>query len=96
MGSGTESNLAPIYWTFLVAALLSASAVVSCDSQTDPYTDPYIEVYWTGCGTGIMDTGGTIASYAARDDPRYATDPHYREEWDDGFTICYNRKFLKK
>jgi hypothetical protein len=89
---GKPREMDSFRWTFLVAALLSASAVVSCDPQTDPYK----EVYWTGCGAGIMDTGGTTASYAARDDPRYATDPHYREEWDDGFKICYNHKSLKK
>lgn len=78
--------------TFLVAALLSASAVGSCDSQPDPDNG----AYWTGCGAGIMETGGTLASYAARDDPRYATQPHYREAWDHGFTTCHNRKNLKK
>ena len=79
-------------WIFLAAALLSASAVASCDSPADP--DP--AAYWTGCGAGIMETGGTLAPYAARDDPRYATQPHYREAWDRGFKTCHNRKNLKK
>jgi len=72
-------------------ALLSANALISCTSQNDPY----IEAYWNGCRAGREDTGGTIASYAARDDPRYSTDANYRKEWDNGFMICFNQKFLQ-
>ena len=79
-------------WLFLAAALLSASAVASCDTRGDPDT----RAYWTGCGAGHAETGGTLATYAARDDERYATEPHYREAWEQGFKNCYHRKNLRK
>ena len=75
-------------WLFLAAALLTGSAVVSCDSPGDPDT----AAYWTGCNAGDAETGGTLATYAARDDVRYATEPHYHEAWEQGFKNCYHRK----
>jgi len=75
----------------LATVLICASAAISCTSQPDPYAD----AYWNGCRAGVKDTGGTMSTYAAKDDPRYSTDAEYRKKWDNGFTICFNQKVLQ-
>ena len=54
------------------------------------------EAYWNGCRAGRADTGGTISTYAAKDDPRYSTDASYRQAWDTGYATCFNQKFLRE
>jgi hypothetical protein len=71
------------------ALQIAALLLVACTPQTSGD-----EAYWNGCRAGIKDTGGTIASYAAHDDPRYAADPSYRQAWDNGYAICFNQKLL--
>ena len=67
-----------------------ALLVVACTAQTSGD-----EAYWNGCRAGRADTGGTISTYAAKDDPRYSTDASYRQAWDDGYATCFNQKFLR-
>ena len=74
---------------FSNALPIAASSLVARTPQT-----PSDEAYWNGRRAGIKDTGGTIASYAAHDGPRYAADPSYRQAWDNGYAICFNQKFL--
>jgi hypothetical protein len=70
-----------------IAALL----LVACTPQTAAD-----EAYWNGCRAGRADTGGTISTYAAKDDPRYSTDASYRQAWDVGYATCFNEKFLRE
>jgi hypothetical protein len=70
-----------------IAALLLAA----CTAQTNSGD----EAYWNGCRAGRADTGGTISTYAANDDPRYSTDASYRQAWDGGYATCFNQKFLR-
>jgi len=77
--------------TALTALMLVGARLVACTGQT-----PADEAYWNGCRAGRADTGGTISTYAARDDPRYSRDADYRRAWDNGFAICFNEKFLQE
>ncbi|HEY6335959.1 MAG TPA: hypothetical protein VI113_08740 [Alphaproteobacteria bacterium] len=76
--------------TALTALLSFGALLVACAPQTAAD-----EAYWNGCRAERADTGGTISTYAARDDPRYARDADYRRAWDNGFAICFNEKFLQ-
>ncbi|HYB09982.1 MAG TPA: hypothetical protein VEJ16_09950 [Alphaproteobacteria bacterium] len=72
-----------------VALTIAASSIAACAPQT-----PADEAYWNGCRAGQADTGGTVSTYAAKDDPRYSKDASYRQAWDNGYAICFNEKYL--
>ena len=72
-----------------VVLAFAALSMSTCGPQT-----PADEAYWNGCRAGRADTGGTISTYAARDDPRYSKDADYRKAWDNGYTLCFNEKYL--
>ena len=73
------------------ALAIAASLLAACAAQTSGD-----EAYWNGCRAGRADTGGTISTYAAKDDPRYSTDASYRQAWDTGYATCFNQKFLRE
>jgi hypothetical protein len=79
---------------FRISNTLPTAAILlaACAAQTDPLD----QAYWSGCRAGREDTGGTISSYAAKDDPHYSTDASYRQAWDGGYATCFNQKFLRQ
>jgi hypothetical protein len=75
--------------------MLTLAAPFLCSCATSPAQTPtgpseYREGYAGGCDSG-SSASGNIYSRFTKDPTRYASDPMYKQGWDDGFATCKGR-----
>lgn len=74
----------------LLALALSACATDSAkvDREVGAHQPPaYKEGYGSGCDSGYVAAGHPYYKFR-KDVSKYASDPLYKQGWDDGMTVC--------
>jgi len=74
-----------------VLAIVAFPAVT--EAQVAPSDPVYRAAYANACINGYIDAGRPGVAYADLDPARYASDPRYRQGWDDGYSTCYDREY---